>query len=159
LAQQKQSAPAPASSPASTAQPATRTKARQETAAASEERQRLAAIANKRRERSAAQVKAKASGPAMSQKAKRLYEQGVKAYQAGNLSVAVRMLERAMKLEPGSVAVRFSLGWALFERGDYQDAAEQFQEILKLRPGDSEAQSALEMAQRAISSMGGGGHN
>jgi TolA-binding protein len=100
--------------------------------------------------------KAERSSSQASEKAQKLYDQGVMAYKAGNLKVAVRLLSQAVKLQPKNIAARFSLGWAHFQQSDYAEAAEQFQEILKINPKNSEAQSALELAQRAISRLGEG---
>ncbi len=74
-----------------------------------------------------------------------LYRSGLKSYQNGDLDQAVKLFERAVRLDPNRLGLRRTLAWALFEQGRLIEAREHFLVILKEHPDDEEAKSALEL--------------
>jgi tetratricopeptide (TPR) repeat protein len=69
------------------------------------------------------------------------------AIQANHADVAVRELEALLRLDPGNVNARASLGMVAFTQGDYRRAAEQFKAALTLSPTLWSAKAFLGMCQ------------
>jgi Flp pilus assembly protein TadD len=59
------------------------------------------------------------------------------AERAENLDQARTMLERAIQLEPDDGAIIDSLGWVMFQAGDYPEAIAQLERAVQLDAGDS----------------------
>ena len=53
-----------------------------------------------------------------------------------NLEEAFRLIEKAVELEPGSGAITDSLGWAHYQRGDYEIAVGHLETAASLEPSD-----------------------
>jgi tetratricopeptide (TPR) repeat protein len=53
-----------------------------------------------------------------------------------NLDDAFKMIEKAVALRPQSGAIIDSLGWAHYQRGDYQEALPHLEKAAALEPGD-----------------------
>jgi tetratricopeptide (TPR) repeat protein len=74
-----------------------------------------------------------------------ILEQGVRDYRSENFEEALVALKTARKQEPASATAAFYLGLTLKQTGDYQGAAEQFREALRLTPPVLDA--SLELAE------------
>jgi len=68
----------------------------------------------------------------------------------GNLKCAIAALRSALRLDGNSFEIRFNLGTALAESGDYIGSAEHLRVAVRLRPGESNAQKALRMVEREL---------
>lgn len=77
-----------------------------------------------------------------------LSQAGLRAYYRGDLKVAVLHWRRALAIQPKQVALRRSLGLALYEMGLHKEAVAEFTAILRAHPEDREAQATLELIQR-----------
>lgn len=77
-----------------------------------------------------------------------LSQAGLRAYYRGDLKVAVVHWRRALAIQPKQVALRRSLGLALYEMGLHKEAVAEFTAILRAHPEDREAQATLELIQR-----------
>jgi len=53
-----------------------------------------------------------------------------------NLDEAFGLIEKAVSLEPGSGAIIDSLGWAHYQRGDYEEAVGHLEQAASLEPSD-----------------------
>ena len=56
----------------------------------------------------------------------------------------------AMELEPSRLDGRLNLGAALLQKGRINEAVAQFQEVVRLRPNDPDAQHNLATEQAAV---------
>jgi len=72
-----------------------------------------------------------------------LHMVGLMAYQVGQNDVAVDLLTRAARLDPGSAALHSNLGLALRGLGRTQEAVASFRRALALKPDSAEAHSNL----------------
>lgn len=69
------------------------------------------------------------------------------AIQANHADVAEQELQALLRLDPGNVNARASLGMVAFTQGDYQKAAEQFKTALSQSPSLWSAKAFLGMCQ------------
>lgn len=92
----------------------------------------------------------------INQRVSDLYKAGLKAYQRGNLKVAVLHWRKALQLEPSRVGMRRSLGLVLYEMGLHQEAVAEFLAILRDHPDDVEALATLELIQRQMATRENG---
>jgi tetratricopeptide (TPR) repeat protein len=67
-----------------------------------------------------------------------------------NLPEALRMINRALELEPGNGAYVDSLGWVYYRMGDFRRAVEQLEKAARLLPADGTVQEHLGDALRAL---------
>jgi len=67
-----------------------------------------------------------------------------------NLPEALRMIRRALELEPGNGAYVDSLGWVYFRMGDFRQAVEHLEKAARLLPSDGTVQEHLGDALRAL---------
>src|SRR5215212_6621598 len=75
--------------------------------------------------------------------AKRLYKEGVKYGLAGLLPQAVKILQRATKLDPQNADAHFALGHAYFDMKQWRNAIESLKAAVELNPKDQEARDRL----------------
>jgi Flp pilus assembly protein TadD len=66
----------------------------------------------------------------LAEEAQRALEQGVEAFEAGDAARAEERFERALRLDPRSLAARNHLGVVLFRRGAYAAAAGHWRTLL-----------------------------
>ena len=71
---------------------------------------------------------------------------GVSYEKKGDLALAAREYERALKKDPSSFPARFNLGNVRLAEKRYDAARDEYLEALKLRPGDAEATNNLSWA-------------
>lgn len=72
------------------------------------------------------------------------------AEQGENLEEAQHLVERAVSLDPDNGAYADSLGWVLFQRGQYEKALEYLQRAAEVMPADGTVQEHLGDVQRAL---------
>lgn len=70
-----------------------------------------------------------------------------------NLPEALRMINRALEIEPGNGAYVDSLGWVYFRMGDFRRAVEQLEKAAELLPADGTVQEHLGDALRALGKL------
>ena len=101
--------------------------------------------------------KAKAAQPAgpapekakAAETAETLGQRAMEAMWGGDAQKAAELLRRGLKKAPGHLGLRTNLGLALMELGRLEEAEVEFKEVLRLKPGDQEALSALQLIRRA----------
>jgi Flp pilus assembly protein TadD len=71
-----------------------------------------------------------------------------------HLDDALRMIRRAVELEPDNAAYIDSLGWVYFRLGDFGQAIEQLERAARMLPADGTVQEHLGDALRAVGKMG-----
>jgi tetratricopeptide (TPR) repeat protein len=71
-----------------------------------------------------------------------------------NLDEALKMVSRALELDPGNAAYLDSLGWVYFQKGQFPQAVEQLSKAARLLPGDGTVQEHLGDALRAAGKVG-----
>ncbi len=76
------------------------------------------------------------------------YRAGSAALSAGQVAEAVRQLERAVELQPGSSEARNELGVALLMADDVDGAVETLREVVRVKPRYGKAQHNLGLALR-----------
>jgi tetratricopeptide (TPR) repeat protein len=64
----------------------------------------------------------------------------------GKLPKAVEDFRKSVQADENDPDYHFNLGLALYKQGEVNGAQEQWREVLKLHPGDSEAKTLLELA-------------
>jgi tetratricopeptide (TPR) repeat protein len=69
---------------------------------------------------------------------------------SGNAPAAEKEFHAILALDPNNSEARAKLGFVLFMRGDWADAAEDFQQVLKDQPHLANAQAVLGMCQRRL---------
>jgi tetratricopeptide (TPR) repeat protein len=70
-----------------------------------------------------------------------------------NLPEALKMVQRALELDPGNAAYVDSLGWIYFRLGELPQAIQQLERAAQLLPGDGTVQEHLGDALRAAGKM------
>ena len=68
---------------------------------------------------------------------------GESAYNEGDIARALRIFERALRIDPRSTGVLNNLGVIQWELGDQDAATETFQTVLRIKPDDMDARSNL----------------
>ena len=77
------------------------------------------------------------------------YRLGVSLVRTGSSDMAIRHLERALELEPGSPGAHFELGKLRLAGGEPEVAAGHFESVLEKRPDLAEARELLRRAREA----------
>lgn len=77
-----------------------------------------------------------------------LYQTGLTAYRRGDKESALRCWRELVRRRPDRLGARRNLAWLLYELGRPREARREFMAILKARPGDPEAVSALEVIRK-----------
>lgn len=67
-----------------------------------------------------------------------------------NLPCAIAAFRTAVKQDPAAFEIRYNLGAALAESGDLPGAAEQLRAAVRLKPGEPQAQSALQQVEQEL---------
>lgn len=74
------------------------------------------------------------------------FNQGLDAYNKGNLDEAVEKLQVSVALDQGNTETLALLAKVSVEKGDYEKAMESWQRVLEISPGNSEAHGGIEEA-------------
>ena len=82
-----------------------------------------------------------------------LHRLGILAYQEGETSVALDLLDRAMRLRPDHCGQWRHRGAALMALGHFGEAAESFRRALSLEPGDAETIFNLGLTERRLGNL------
>jgi DNA-binding response OmpR family regulator len=69
-----------------------------------------------------------------SDESKRLLDQGLAAYRAGDLDKATELLREGVKIDPLAYRLRYQLGLLLGKRGQIYDAIEQLEHAVQIQP-------------------------
>jgi len=72
------------------------------------------------------------------------------ALKSGNAPLAEQEFRAILALDPNNSEARTKLGFVLFMRGDWADAAGNFQQVLKAQPQLANVQAALGMCQKRL---------
>jgi DNA-binding beta-propeller fold protein YncE len=75
-----------------------------------------------------------------------LYNQGVEASAAGNTPTAIKLFERALKLDSRLSDAHYNLGVCYYDNKQFDKAAQSFQKVLQLQPRDPQAQTNYQRA-------------
>ena len=90
-----------------------------------------------------------AGGKAKTALAEEAVQKAMEAMWEGNAPKAVSLLRKALQKAPDHLGLRTNLGLALMELGRLDEAEVQFREVLRRKPGDQEALSALQLIKQA----------
>ena len=88
--------------------------------------------------------------PEAKAEAKRLYKEGVKYGLAGLYPQAIKILQRAIQLDPENANAHFALGHAYFDLKQYREAIESLKMAVALDPKDVEARDRLGLARAML---------
>jgi Flp pilus assembly protein TadD len=79
-----------------------------------------------------------------------LAARAAKAKEAGQLDEAVRLYRRAVAERPSWLEGRWALGTLHYDRNEFAEARDQFDRIVKARPGDSQALALLGLCRAGV---------
>lgn len=74
---------------------------------------------------------------------------------AGNSALALRRLERALRLDPDAVSIHFQIGGTYFSMKSYSKAREHFQRCTELEPGFPDGWSQLSILLETVGDRAG----
>jgi tetratricopeptide (TPR) repeat protein len=96
--------------------------------------------------------------PPQSNQVRSLFEQAQSDLKANRPEDATREFQAILKLEPNNAGVRANLGLIAFTQANYQEAADNFQLALKIRPQLWNAQALLGLSELHLGATGDAQH-
>lgn len=81
----------------------------------------------------------------------RSYNDGIEAYNHGDVPGALRRFDRAVQIDPNYAAAYYNMGSIYYQLKQYGDAADMFQKAVNLSPTDSQAKYNLALSLEKLS--------
>lgn len=81
----------------------------------------------------------------------RSYNDGIEAYNHGDVPGALRRFDRAVQIDPNYAAAYYNMGSIYYQLKQYGDAADMFQKASTLSPTDSQAKYNLALSLEKLS--------
>lgn len=81
----------------------------------------------------------------------RSYNEGIEAYNHGDIAGALRKFDRAVQVDPNYAAAYYNMGSIYYQSKQYADAADMFQKAVTLSPTDTQAKYNLALSLEKLS--------
>ncbi len=81
----------------------------------------------------------------------RNYNDGIEAYNHGDIAGALRKFDRAVQVDPNYAAAYYNMGSIYYQSKQYADAADMFQKAVTLSPTDTQAKYNLALSLEKLS--------